>query len=157
YHPDKDLVLLMDVARYKYPPHWVPLTLLYSSICRLDPVTSQSRGWMLIKKSNETKSLLFFNNDMAINSVRSNQNNNSYQNLLEEASKLENINLRNEKLINLLNPLPNNSDYDIANIYYNNLIDCECCNQCQCTENEVDAIYSLFKNLPFNNIYKIFT
>jgi glutathione gamma-glutamylcysteinyltransferase len=25
YHPGKDLALIMDTARFKYPPHWVPL------------------------------------------------------------------------------------------------------------------------------------
>ncbi len=27
YHPDRDLVLILDVARFKYPPHWVSLEL----------------------------------------------------------------------------------------------------------------------------------
>ena len=25
YHEETDSVLIMDVARFKYPPHWVPL------------------------------------------------------------------------------------------------------------------------------------
>jgi glutathione gamma-glutamylcysteinyltransferase len=29
YHRARDLVLIMDVARFKYPPHWVPLPLLW--------------------------------------------------------------------------------------------------------------------------------
>ena len=32
YDPTSDMVLIMDVARFKYPPHWVPLSLLYSSM-----------------------------------------------------------------------------------------------------------------------------
>ncbi|MEO5767719.1 MAG: phytochelatin synthase family protein, partial [Polyangia bacterium] len=29
YHPARDLVLILDVARFKYPPHWVPLSALW--------------------------------------------------------------------------------------------------------------------------------
>jgi len=32
YNPSKDMVLLMDPARYKYPPVWVPVENLYQSI-----------------------------------------------------------------------------------------------------------------------------
>ena len=36
YHPEKDLVLILDVARFKYPPHWVSLKLLVESMKELD-------------------------------------------------------------------------------------------------------------------------
>src|SRR5881394_4428695 len=29
HHPGRDLVLILDVARFKYPPHWVPLPRLW--------------------------------------------------------------------------------------------------------------------------------
>ena len=32
YHPRRDLILVMDVARYKYPPHWVPLSTLWEAM-----------------------------------------------------------------------------------------------------------------------------
>jgi glutathione gamma-glutamylcysteinyltransferase len=32
YNQEKDLVLIMDVARFKYPPHWVPLRTLFESM-----------------------------------------------------------------------------------------------------------------------------
>lgn len=44
YHPEKDLVLLFDVARFKYPPHWVPLSLLYKAMDGHDPETGKLRG-----------------------------------------------------------------------------------------------------------------
>ncbi len=31
YHPRKDMVLLMEVARFKYPPHWIPLSMLFEA------------------------------------------------------------------------------------------------------------------------------
>lgn len=32
FHQEKDLVLIMDVARFKYPPHWVPVIKLFESM-----------------------------------------------------------------------------------------------------------------------------
>jgi glutathione gamma-glutamylcysteinyltransferase len=40
YHPDRDLVLIMDVARFKYPPHWVSLSLLFEAMQQIDIETS---------------------------------------------------------------------------------------------------------------------
>jgi hypothetical protein len=37
YHPGEDMVLLMDPARYKYPPVWVPLSALFESIMFPNP------------------------------------------------------------------------------------------------------------------------
>lgn len=42
YHPGRDLVLILDTARFKYPPHWVPLTLLFQSMQALDKETGKS-------------------------------------------------------------------------------------------------------------------
>lgn len=41
YHPDRDLVLIMDVARFKYPPHWVKLSLLFEAMQQVDKETSK--------------------------------------------------------------------------------------------------------------------
>lgn len=48
YHVDKDLVLIMDVARFKYPPFWVPLERLWSSMSVWDKQTGQSRGYFIL-------------------------------------------------------------------------------------------------------------
>jgi glutathione gamma-glutamylcysteinyltransferase len=48
YHPSKDLALIMDVARFKYPPHWVPVPLLYEAMKPLDENTQKERGYMVI-------------------------------------------------------------------------------------------------------------
>mmetsp|Transcript_27901 Transcript_27901/g.28185 ORF Transcript_27901/g.28185 Transcript_27901/m.28185 type:complete len:260 (+) Transcript_27901:198-977(+) len=57
YHPANDMVLIMDVARFKYPPHWVPLSLLYSSMCEVDEETNRSRGFLIVthERRNEQK------------------------------------------------------------------------------------------------------
>ena len=41
YHPDSDLVLILDTARFKYPPHWVKLATLCESMKALDPQTGR--------------------------------------------------------------------------------------------------------------------
>ena len=44
YHAGRDMVLILDVARFKYPPHWVPLTLLWDAMSTIDNATGQQRG-----------------------------------------------------------------------------------------------------------------
>ena len=39
YHPERDLVLILDTARFKYPPHWVPLSMLHTAMQRHDKDT----------------------------------------------------------------------------------------------------------------------
>ena len=36
YHPGRDLVLIMDTARFKYPPHWVSMSRLFSAMQKID-------------------------------------------------------------------------------------------------------------------------
>jgi glutathione gamma-glutamylcysteinyltransferase len=51
YHPGKDLVLIMDVARFKYPPFWVPLDHLWDSMAVKDETTGESRGYFTISNN----------------------------------------------------------------------------------------------------------
>eukprot|EP01035_Chromulina_nebulosa_P017704 gene17704-23295_t len=44
YHVSKDLVLILDVARFKYPPYWVPLIDLWNSMAITDTQTGSPRG-----------------------------------------------------------------------------------------------------------------
>ncbi|KAJ7373947.1 hypothetical protein OS493_009274 [Desmophyllum pertusum] len=37
-------VLMFDTARFKYPPYWVPIELLFQSMLPLDSATAKSRG-----------------------------------------------------------------------------------------------------------------
>lgn len=59
YHPQRDLVLLLDVARFKYPPHWVSLPLLWKAFEPIDPVTNQCRGYISLQKSERLKETFF--------------------------------------------------------------------------------------------------
>ena len=51
YHPQTDMALVMDVARFKYPPYWAPVSLLWRAIQEIDPLTGQGRGYYLMSRS----------------------------------------------------------------------------------------------------------
>lgn len=53
YHAGRDLVLILDVARFKYPPHWIKLRTLYEAMLMEDEETQKSRGYLLIGRPKE--------------------------------------------------------------------------------------------------------
>ncbi|XP_022953839.1 glutathione gamma-glutamylcysteinyltransferase 3-like isoform X1 [Cucurbita moschata] len=59
YHTGKDMVLILDVARFKYPPHWVPLTLLWDAMNTIDSATGLPRGYMILSKLPRGPSILY--------------------------------------------------------------------------------------------------
>jgi glutathione gamma-glutamylcysteinyltransferase len=46
YHAGSDQVLVLDTARFKYPPHWVPVELLFAAMHVRDGATGLPRGWI---------------------------------------------------------------------------------------------------------------
>jgi Phytochelatin synthase len=48
YHQATDSVLILDVARFKYPPYWVRVPDLYRAMQPCDAVTNKPRAWFLI-------------------------------------------------------------------------------------------------------------
>ncbi|KAM7527325.1 hypothetical protein LguiB_030735 [Lonicera macranthoides] len=59
YHAGRDMVLILDVARFKYPPHWVPLKLLWEAMDTIDDATGHRRGFMMISKPQKASSVLY--------------------------------------------------------------------------------------------------
>lgn len=53
YHKEKDLVLIMDVARFKYPPYWVPLSQLWEAMAEPDKMSGEPRGYFVISGWND--------------------------------------------------------------------------------------------------------
>jgi glutathione gamma-glutamylcysteinyltransferase len=51
YHSSSDLALILDVARFKYPPHWVSAEHLWQAMQPADPVTGRARGWVALRRS----------------------------------------------------------------------------------------------------------
>jgi hypothetical protein len=40
----RNIVLILDVARFKYPPHWVSLPTLFAAMQTIDSASQRSRG-----------------------------------------------------------------------------------------------------------------
>ena len=51
YCPSQDKVLMMDVARFKYPPHWVDVNLLWEAMSAINNWNNKSRGYFALEKS----------------------------------------------------------------------------------------------------------
>lgn len=48
YAEEADKCLVLDVARFKYPPYWVSVEELYESMRPEDAATKKSRGWFMM-------------------------------------------------------------------------------------------------------------
>ena len=46
-------VLILDTARYKYPPHWIPVELIFQAMLPIDNVTGKSRGYIVLEAKHE--------------------------------------------------------------------------------------------------------
>ena len=57
YNADDDMVLVFDVARFKYPPHWVKLQLLAEAMCTKDSESGATRGYATLSKSEKVSVL----------------------------------------------------------------------------------------------------
>lgn len=54
YHPERDLILILDTARFKYPPHWIPLSLMFQAMQAKDMTTGKPRGYVVLTKAAPT-------------------------------------------------------------------------------------------------------
>ncbi|GAA6048688.1 hypothetical protein JCM3770_002022 [Rhodotorula araucariae] len=45
---ETDMVLILDVARFKYPSYWIPVELAYDSMLPIDKATGQPRGYVVL-------------------------------------------------------------------------------------------------------------
>jgi glutathione gamma-glutamylcysteinyltransferase len=59
YSERHDMVLILDTARFKYPPHWVKLHELYDAMAAIDPSTGMPRGFMSLSLQPLLDSALF--------------------------------------------------------------------------------------------------
>jgi glutathione gamma-glutamylcysteinyltransferase len=59
YHVTRDLALILDVARFKYPPHWVPVEHLWRAMEPIDPATDRARGWLALRRRARSSALGF--------------------------------------------------------------------------------------------------
>ena len=50
YDEQSDRVLILDVAKYKYPPAWVSISMLHQAIDTIDTVSNKARGLVIVSK-----------------------------------------------------------------------------------------------------------
>jgi len=50
YDAQSDSVLILDVAKYKYPPAWVSISLLQQAIATTDTTSGKARGLVIVSK-----------------------------------------------------------------------------------------------------------
>jgi glutathione gamma-glutamylcysteinyltransferase len=48
-----DQVLVLDTARFKYPPHWMPVDLLFAAMQEGDADSGDARGWLLLRSAGD--------------------------------------------------------------------------------------------------------
>eukprot|EP01138_Halocafeteria_seosinensis_P010608 gb/GECG01010833.1/.p1 GENE.gb/GECG01010833.1/~~gb/GECG01010833.1/.p1 ORF type:complete len:536 (+),score=59.50 gb/GECG01010833.1/:1-1608(+) len=58
YHSSTDQVLILDTARFKYPPHWAPLTLVFNAMRRGDSA-GNNRGYAILSRLCSAPLMLF--------------------------------------------------------------------------------------------------
>jgi glutathione gamma-glutamylcysteinyltransferase len=58
FHAERDASVILDVARFKYPPHWVALDRLHRAMLARDPDTGRARGWIVLARSEKPGGLL---------------------------------------------------------------------------------------------------
>jgi phytochelatin synthase len=59
YHGTRDLALILDVARFKYPSHWVSAESLWRAMEPVDPTTGRTRGWLVLRRRARSSALSF--------------------------------------------------------------------------------------------------
>lgn len=57
-HRDRDMVLILDVARFKYPPHWLPISTLWQAMASCDTETGRYRGWIELARNPQSLGVL---------------------------------------------------------------------------------------------------
>lgn len=53
WHRASDQALVLDVARFKYPPHWVPVPRLFAAMSAVDDETRRPRGWLRVGRADD--------------------------------------------------------------------------------------------------------
>jgi hypothetical protein len=53
YHAGEDRFLILDVARFKYPPVWVKAATLWEAMAAVDADSGQSRGYVIVRAASD--------------------------------------------------------------------------------------------------------
>uniref|UniRef100_A0A915KGQ2 glutathione gamma-glutamylcysteinyltransferase n=1 Tax=Romanomermis culicivorax TaxID=13658 RepID=A0A915KGQ2_ROMCU len=164
YHGPSDKVLILDVARFKYPPHWVNLEILFRAMQCIDAETdiiianlslvnlhwsNKPRGYMLMSLNSDVKPLLllqlFPNSDNIIKLHK------DILNLLQNVAETISPDLRDsfkKFLVALIRATPpilefrDDIDFNGQNFYN------RCCSSCECDLKETQVRILTTEFLP---------
>ena len=50
---ETDSALILDTARFKYPPYWVPIERLFKAMLAVDKVTNKPRGYLMLRPARD--------------------------------------------------------------------------------------------------------
>lgn len=53
YHSTENKILILDVARFKYPSHWMDTQMVYDSLAHIDSQSGLSRGFILVSRDSD--------------------------------------------------------------------------------------------------------
>lgn len=53
YHEESNKILILDVARFKYPPHWVSVETIVKAMAEIDPTTQKPRGYFIMSANDQ--------------------------------------------------------------------------------------------------------
>ncbi|RYG57046.1 hypothetical protein EON66_01365 [archaeon] len=59
YHKASDMLLVLDTARFKYAPHWVPVSRMWTAMRAIDKETGLPRGYIRVSRRAAAPLLLF--------------------------------------------------------------------------------------------------
>lgn len=80
YHPGRNMALVLDVARFKYPSYWISVDLLWKAMHPIDPSTNLPRGYFILSSpAGSSSGIVHFNSSFCLK---------SFSNTLEIAQKL---------------------------------------------------------------------
>ncbi len=53
YSEEDDMVLVLDVARFKYPVYWVDVSTLWKSLHNIDSISGRPRGFVILSRASD--------------------------------------------------------------------------------------------------------
>lgn len=81
FHASSKQVLVMDVARFKYPPSWVSLDMLWEALLPKDVETGKSRGYLILQRGSNGSTPCFTTQALSSLSLNKSQWPKLFQNL----------------------------------------------------------------------------
>lgn len=152
YSPTHDMTLILDTARFKYPPHWVPVSMLYEAMAAKDPTTKQPRGFMKISAAPVLQSVLFALDVRGSLEIADEYFRNTVPRIVRSASRSDFENNGLGIILNLAHAIPR----EVLNQFLATRISNPACNDGSCVQADaVETLLSEIRLLPLFSKLKV--